>query len=68
MSTRCIAARLSLLTSVLIAFTTAVGDARQEARDDPPTEERRLVVEPARLELDAGDTAQLSAHVEGAEG
>ena len=68
MSTRRLAARLTLGTFFLMASTASVGRSLQKAESDPPTEDRELVVEPARLELDAGDTAQLSVRVVAADG
>jgi hypothetical protein len=59
--------RAIVLCSSLLTLWTATARA-QEPEAEEPADERVLVVEPAELTLEAGETAALTARVEGPDG
>jgi len=60
--------RTLLLASVLSISLAGAAAAQEGAGDEPVVEQRVLIVEPAELELEAGETATVTARVEGPDG
>ena len=67
-STRSRARDVFALLPCLALSLAGPAAAQSEGDGEEPVDERVLVVVPAELELEAGETAQLKAHVEDAEG